>query len=506
MTVASLVLLGCTAAEPPQPAPQPADTAPVAPDTAPPADTGEPDTRAVYTDGIKLVALDTETYAGLGYQLQTYAVTADHARPLETPAGSAPRFHVLSPPSASDARPLLVILHGGSMDTDAEQPGGVYGRCEDAHGISYGDNYTLTHPAAILGAAEGWVVLIPENSFCDGWTGAGPTEPTGPEHGGYALIEAAVAYLQRGQGAVAIDDDHLVLMGHSAGARGATYFTARHPGVSALVFDSGASDVVRYYYEDAYTSTDTAYLQDCLDHNLGGPPYTDAEQATEGPHWERYRDLGLVQALEAARVPVPIFHVFNAQDGTSPPVQHEDIGPLLAARGIRHAQLDTNRRTPSHPQISKSWPPAYAALRFGLGAQLRVVEAESGAGPIGRETRDNVYFNTTARTAIPADGPGELVTLPLETGATGTVRVVPVLYGESDTAEAAVTVSVTGPDGTASATLRGDQLVPPNAAPAAVAPYISAVTLEARAPETLTVTVTGAAEVTLDTVLLSWTD
>ncbi|MFT5685553.1 MAG: pimeloyl-ACP methyl ester carboxylesterase, partial [Myxococcota bacterium] len=411
----------------------PVDTAPV--DTAPPTDTAS-DIDPQHADGIVLLSLDTKTHADFGYEIATYEVTADYAWPMQTAAGSSPRFHVLAPPSAEDPRPVVVFLHGGSMDVDTKIPTGENGRCTDEHGQGFAEDYVLNHQTGLLAARLGWVVIVPENGFCDGWVGEGLADPYDPHHGGSALIRAAVRYLQVGQDQVAIGED-LVIAGHSAGGRGATWYAARNKDVTALVFDSGTTDVLRYYYEDDYSESNTLqYLQDCLEHNLGGPPHDDEAATVESAYWPAYRDLGLVQALEAERLTVPVFHLNNAQDGTSPPVQHEDIPGLLAKReatsGLPGFTYDVNHRTPGHPQLPKSWAAGYTALQFSQGARVAIIEAESGAGSLGGIITDNPLLNSAARASESTDGAGTLVTVSLPVDVGGTVGVLPVLYNLTD--------------------------------------------------------------------------
>ena len=460
-----------------------------------------------YADGITLLSLDTETHADFGYQIATYGVTKDYAVSITTPQqDGTPRFHILSPAASTEARPVLVIMHGGAMDVDTKIPIGEKGRCTSAHGASFGEDYAANHQTGQLAARLGWVVIIPENSFCDAWVGMGGEDPYDTRHGGFALTTAAINYLRDGQDAVSSGDD-LVLMGHSAGGRGATFFTVRSPAVSALIFDSGTSDVVRYYYEDGYTRNELRYLQDCLDHNLGGPPYDDKSTQAPSEFWPGYLDLGLVQALEGERLSVPVFHLHNSQDGTSPPIQHEDVPELLAAReaadGTPWFTFDANHSIPGHPQLPKSWSAGYSALQFAQGAQVAILEAESGKGDVGELVVENVMLNNAGVSASEA---GTLVSIDLPAEATGSVSVVPVLFTDEAASGTLATVTLTDGISTTSVLLSAEVMPQAGDTIAVIARYIedARLTLKSTGALTVTVELTGAGTVAADAFLIDW--
>ncbi|MFT4975511.1 MAG: pimeloyl-ACP methyl ester carboxylesterase [Myxococcota bacterium] len=496
----------------------PANTTDTAPDTTTDtdtvADTGS-ETSGVdplYAEGIVLVSVDEEVHAGFGYQIQTYEVTGSYAWPMQTAEGSPPRFRVLSPVVSSSDHPLLVVLHGGAMDVEtAASPLGEQRRCTDAHGASYGEQYTTLHEGALLAARLGWVVVVPENSSCDSWVGEGLADPVDPHHSGHVLVRAATDYLRFGQDTVGIDDAQVVVMGHSAGARGATFFASRYPDLAALIVDSGASDMVRFYYDADYSINDIDYMQACFDHNLGGPPYDDRDAGIESVYWPMYEELGLVQALEAQRLSVPIFHVYNSQDGTSPPVQHEPVSLLLAARqartGARYAEYDADRQLPGHPQLPKSWPPSYAALHFAQGDAVAIVEAESGSGTVGAVGSGVARLGGSVRAAAPSDGPGTLVTLALPVpDEAGTVGLLAILTSDGDTTGEAARVTLSGASRSVEVALSASALPPTVSTIEQAAAFISASRLELddAGPYTVTVEVTGAADVAADAFIVSW--
>lgn len=452
--------------------------------------------------------------------LRRYELGPAPGRDLQAPDGERPRFWVIQA-AARPALPgpLLLLLHGGSLDVETDrEPIGRYGRCTSAYTADLTRRLAVGTALVDLFVAEGGVVVIPEDAGCDGWVGMGPLDPVDPHHLGFAVAEAAVGFVQAG-GADG-ETEGLVVGGGSRGAGGSVWFAAHHPGVQALLFDSGLPDLIREHEDPAYNDEDLAYRQACLEHVMGDAPFVAGDSTAPSAAWSRYEDWSLMRTLQGGGWTVPVFHIWNTQDLLSPASANDELVLALDESGLRHHSWNTDHGEPLHGQIPDrdQRGPAWAAHRFLRGDTLHRFEAEEADGDDligqveGGDRAPRGASQQSVRTAVPADGAGVLVRWSLPTTDIGAnARLFVALEGESR-AEPSATVArlrVEDADGSVVAeqslvaeslppTLGGDSVKNAAAIEAATLSYVGG-----DAPLWATVEVVGNANLRVDTMLLA---
>ena len=346
-----------------------------------------------YTAGITRTESIAYNYEWLGHQLHAYEVDSAFEVPFITPDGTLPRFQVLlaDKPDPTISYGVILDLHGGSADTDSKKdPDGEDDRCTRDHASS---NSRSRHVASVLphmAASEGWIVITPENVFCDGWFGLGPDDPIDQMHGGYALAEVALGWLRWGQTDYAIDESRIAVLGTSLGSPGAIWYAAHtHTDLAAVVADSGPNDQIRFYYEKDYSPYELEVRKDRDDHIFGGAPYDDKTSKTPSEFYDKYVAAGLVQGLEDGWFTDRLFHPWNSGgDPSSPEIQHVDIEALAAKQlgqaGVDFVEYDLAHRDPDHTQVVGATPYlSRMVLDYIAGWSVARVEGEAAGADVG---------------------------------------------------------------------------------------------------------------------------
>ncbi len=475
-----------------------------------------------YATGIDVVATDTTTFADAGYTWTTFEVGSDFERPFTSADGLPPRFNVVWPttPDAGTAYPVVLVLHGASTDVDTKVPEGDYGRCTQEHGISEGTDMVRRSALIPHALAEGFVVVVPENSFCDGWAGLGPDDPVDTTHAGYFLEKVALGHLRWGTDVLTVDSDRIFGLGTSLGATGVPWFASHYDAVAGIVYDSGAPDFVRYTVDKDYSGVDleTRYARGT--HIMGGEPY-ESDGVTESEWYSRYLHHSLDRGTAAGVLSTPAFVIFNTQDEVAPGDMYEGVDAVLDAAltpaGKRWTIHDVDHPTPMHTQIHS--PSAtyatWGAMQFLLGRHVAYVEAEgrTGSGWVGADVADTTATATASQGVVRESGRGEagtLVELPLPADASGhtSVTVFLAINGGGDASADAVTLSLSSPeDGlVSSVTLSQDDGEWGSSATDAVRARLAASTVSGllTGTGTVSVEVTGAAAVSVDVAVVDW--
>jgi len=418
-----LGFIGCTSSPSPE-----TPTDPSVVDSGP-VDTGYfDDTGSTLLERFTIVEEGTsdDGYGWVDYQVNSYAVAE-----ILAPDGMPARFHVLQPISPTQSHPVLLDLHGGSLDVDdAENPKGAYERCTSEYTAEkITDRLQKSRLTHVL-ASQGWVVVLPENPFCDGWVGMGPDDPVDPTHAGFLMAELAVAFVKQN-----IPTAGLSVSGTSLGALGVAWFAnhTEHP-IQTLMVDSGATDAVRYYAEEDYSPIEPDEAQGRFEHILGGGPYN--EDGQPSAFYDRYVDLSILRSVSESGLRIPVLHSWNSYDAGSPSIQHEDLAKVLVNHydkdGIRWAEYPLHHRSPGHPQLHASTVPylVWAALQFAEGRDLQIIEAELAAGTLGDVWMDEPDVWTASGNGVrrvgTVEGSGQLLTVDIVVPA-GEITVTPFL-------------------------------------------------------------------------------
>ncbi len=409
---------------------------------------GEAEAQATYT----LLETDTARYAALDQIVETWELrlTCDGVE-YEYPLGGTPTFRVIRPaaPDPSVPRPLALMFHPGTVDVDTEEyPEGVYGgACADDHGPERVDHYLDMSVFTPYFVHRGGVVAIPVNSFCDLWMGLGPADPVDPKHGGAMLAKLVSDWMVYLQDDVAIDESHIVVYGARFAEVGGSLYTAMFPEVDVFVPAGGPSDMVRYYEEEGYCQWEPERCTDTTSHIWGGPPHE--EDGSPSAYYDRYRDSSPTLAVSADRYALPILHLYNREDLVSPLVQHDDLGPALAAKldplGLRWAEHDFNNIDLPHDGVHNSPASGWLATWFINDHDVATVEGEERAaiGEVGVAGRsalgDGAPSGAAILAATVADGPGTMfrANAPFATSAGQEVRVAFMVKTGSGTGAAA---------------------------------------------------------------------
>jgi len=323
-----------------------------APDSAVGETAGDDSSVDSPVDPIQWLSSQDYRFDWAGYEVSTYEV-AD----LLSPAGKPARFHLLHPKGDWQGGTLVLNLHGGGIDDDSEQAAGELDRCGEAN--AQGRVEPVLHASAIpqLAAEHGWLLLAPENPWCDGWFGLGDEDPVDTGHRGFVLADRAVAWVQENYPV-----ERVVVVGHSLGSLGTVWY-ANHREVAAILVDSGPPDVHAWYTDPDYSSEEPAVVRRGLEHVLGTP----SEAA------DRYAAASLV-----AGVPSATFHLYSSLDPLSIDVQHEPVEAVLAASGQRYVDYDADHLLPKHPQTVRMGAlyASVAGMRFLAGDTVVLIEGE----------------------------------------------------------------------------------------------------------------------------------
>jgi len=399
------------------------------------------------------------TWAGYGFT----TMLLGEAFGLVTPDNERPRFQVLAPSEAGDApRPVLLFLHGGSSDDDSVTPGGEQGFC----GVGYASeavtgqlrNSALAHHAAELG----WIIVAPENAFCDGWAGLGDEDPADGSHGGYRLAEIALQWALDGD-AGPVDLARVHVVGSSMGAMGAAFFVNNWEGpVRSAGFSHGSINSTRLYYEDDYNPAPLSEWVGRLSHNLGGAPFEDGPDSSQTGWYPRYRDTSLELSVIEGTLELPLFHLWSDRDPVSIAAAHRD---MLAAFEQAHQPSglpwgDYNSGVEGHSVVHNlDYPYATLAMvRFLDGLSVTVLEGEDGDGDVGVPLTDEDALPTASGNgARISDRAGVLYRQPVAATPGQELRATFFLIGDDSVT---ATLRVLAGDGTvlARASVSGDAL------------------------------------------------
>lgn len=476
-----------------------------------------------YTVGFSIVEDQDEAYAWAGYRVSTIEITSDFEVPITTIDGLPPRFRIVWPvsPDASHDYPVLLALHGASADYySKEDPDGADDRCTQEHGDSSSLSMVNDSAFAEIGALKDWVVIAPSNGFCDGWHGFGIYDPVDPNRAGQLFVQLIMGWIRWGQDRLSVDEDRFYVLGTSIGVPGALYSATRNPGLFAgVVPDSGPTNMVRYYYEEDYSPLLMSDLQARYDQIFGGPPYDDVTTETPSAWWVNYQDASLIHAAEAGTLTTPIFHIWNTQDVTSTPVQHEEVTPTLESvytpAGIRWEEYDFDHGFPSHIQVRnlESFYASWAMFRFFDSEDLWIIEGEDHVGDVGILLEGDPLASRGGRAVASAiDGPGTLVEAPLSAtlpaGALLNATFFVQIEGAEDPTATAATVELRE-DGVVLASAELSELGNPVTYPDPSTRWgaVTNATLEATPTGgslSLVVTVSGTAQVAVDMIVADY--
>jgi poly(3-hydroxybutyrate) depolymerase len=313
---------------------------------------------------------DTTTYSNFGLEVVTYAVTASNPTGYTDPDGDAPLFYVLKPTDLDDsAHPVLMWLHGSAQGIEDDD---AYSDKCGADGIEAVVSDAVTDHHYIAGeiAARDWIWVVPVNSWCDLWSGAGDRDPIDPSHHGLEHVETILDALQTGFGGLQADPTAIYGWGTSIGGAGIVTISADYGQFAAVIADSGPVQTTSWYN----LPSETPYL----DHIAGGSP-------TEQPAEYARMDGPLLVSTEGYRV--PIFTMYNTYDELVPIAQNTAFSAALDAAypadGVRYFHHDVDHHAPVvkfHVQTGYERSPfGYtnrAAFSFLEGSTVDFFEAE----------------------------------------------------------------------------------------------------------------------------------
>ncbi|HNH47711.1 MAG TPA: hypothetical protein PKY30_11765, partial [Myxococcota bacterium] len=279
---------------------------------------------------IERVGDEKQPYEELGLESRSYRMKDG----FEDPDGHRPVFHVIRPKEAAEARPVLLWLHGSAIGVEDDPEldkhcgrGGV--ETEVARVIEHRPGM-----AAEL-ARLGWIWVVPEDSWCDLWSGRGPEDPVDPRHYGTVFLGRILDALAQGFDGNRLSPGKLYGWGTSIGGMGILHFSAYDGRFAAVVADSGPVDPLQWYNNGSSPPF--------LDHILGGPPVDSEGVPTEWyPNYARLSGPLLVeQGLE-----LPIFVAYNEYDKLVPVSMNRKLTAALEAREGRWYAWDLRHRAP----------------------------------------------------------------------------------------------------------------------------------------------------------------
>jgi hypothetical protein len=334
-----------------------------------------------------LGAIQVETLEDLGwgnYSLTTWELGQTLDPPLRTKDGAAPRVHLFGPadPPPGPPRPTLLWLHGGSLDKDSEaNPTGIIGYCADEHAHMTIQDAINASPLLVFAAMRGWVVVMPENTVCDGWAGEGEDDPVDTSHHGAVLARAAMALGQSGQ--LPWEPGPRFIAGTSLGAPAAVQMAISGE-FAGLVVDSGAADEVCFFADDQCSPLALTTRQAWGDHVFGGLPTLEGGGAdtaipTTSPQQDRYLQRSLVPMLQAGALSGPVVHIWSSEDNISIPNQHEGVEEAMRAALPEGSWVSLDLATLAHSFLHRGPAPgaAWVTLRTFEGAQVTSFELEA---------------------------------------------------------------------------------------------------------------------------------
>ncbi|MES2640313.1 MAG: prolyl oligopeptidase family serine peptidase [Myxococcota bacterium] len=432
----------------------PDDTA--VPDTAADADTDtdadtdadtDVDTGTTGIPWLTVVERDTRTYGEIGIEIVTYAMTADSPTGYRDGDGADPRFHVIRPADFTDAgaeHPVLMWLHGSAQGVDGDEVLGA--RC-GADGIEQVVNDAVTehHFVASEVADREWIWVVPENTWCDLWTGLGANDPVDTAHHGTEHVHTILDALETGFDGLLADPDRIYGWGTSIGGSGIVVAAGRDTPsrFAAIIADSGPVSPSSWY--------NLPSEQPYLDHILGGPAYGSDGQPT--PYYPNYLRADGTLLVSEGGFRVPMFQVYNTYDTLVPIRQNDELAALVdlhyGPEGVRYFHHDVGHHAPStsfHVQTGYERPPfsytSRAAFAFLDGGGAAYYEAEdtctSGSCTVVMESGAGVlesmsaYSQGAAVIRDAAAGVGTMyvgplpASVPRDTAAT----ILPVISGE----------------------------------------------------------------------------
>lgn len=371
-------------------------------------------------DDPTLGAVQVETLQKRGwgdYALTTWELGQTLDPPLVTKDGGVPRAHLFGPadPPPGPPRPTLLWLHGGSLDFDDEEyPEGRLGYCGDEHAERSMRDALGSSPLLVLAAMRGWVLVLPENTVCDGWAGMAALDPVDTTHHGAVLARAAMALGQSGQ--LPWEPGPRYVAGTSLGAPAAVEL-ALSGEYAGLVVDSGSSDELCFFADESCSPLALLIRRAWGLHVFGGLPYELDDSAMPAEHQDRYLRRSLVPMLTSGEITSPVMHLWSSDDKTSIPAQHEGVEEALAASSPGGRWLNVDMNTSAHSFLHRAPAPgaAWMTLRFLEGAQVSRYELEDyeGEGWVGEVQERGVdrpdASGSAVRRAIADDGAGTLV-------------------------------------------------------------------------------------------------
>ncbi len=378
----SATLVGCIRFERP---PEVVETGVVS-DTDTDVDT-DTDTGRPLPEWLTRVGTDSTLYADLGLEVITYAMGPTSPGGYRDPDGGDPRFHIIKPATFTDplaAHPVLMWLHGNAQGIEGDAD---YGAHCGAAGIEPVVTAAIEERAFVAAevANREWIWIIPENPWCDLWSGLGADDPVDPAHHGTEHVQTILDLAEAGFSDILADPARIYGWGTSIGGAGilvSSYGDGLGSRFAAVVPDSGPVGVRAWY--------DVASEQPYLDHILGGPPTDESGEPSE--FWDSYSRMDGSLLVEERGYRVPMFLVWNEFDGLVPPRQASALADRLdtfyAAEGVRYFHHDFAHHAPGalfHVQTSYERPPfSYtnrAAFAFLEGANVAYFEAESTCQP-----------------------------------------------------------------------------------------------------------------------------
>ncbi len=302
---------------------------------------------------LERVGNEKQSYATLGMETRSYRMVDG----FEDPDGLAPVFHVIRPQEAAADRPVLLWLHGSAMgvedDPELNKNCGRSGVAEEVERL-------LEHRPAVAAelAGRGWIWVVPEDSWCDLWSGRGAEDPVDSRHYGTVFLGRILDALEQGFDGNRLRLGALYGWGTSIGGMGILHFSALDERFAAVVSDSGPVDPIQWYHQ-AEAST-------FLDHILGGPPVDTEGLPTEwSPNYSRLSAPLLVEQ----GWDLPIFVAYNTLDRLVPASMNQKLVAALEARGGPWYSWDLQRHAPGplyHVQTGRSRVPGAWVNRAGL--------------------------------------------------------------------------------------------------------------------------------------------
>jgi hypothetical protein len=345
------------------------------------AETGDPGTGLT---GVEKRARDVDSLRESGLEVVTYAFTDEHVPAYTDTEGNEPLFHVIRPTEFSDPsapRPVLIWLHGGvgGIDDDPEQ-----NRFCTAGGVSgLVDNALFNHRLVLYNVKiRDWIMVVPETSWCDLWTGLGEADPVDTTHKSTMHVEQILDALEAGLDGITIDTEQVFAWGTSIGGSGVfpvSYGTGGTSRYAGVISDSGPMITSRWYNSFADG--------DLVTHVFGGDPYLDEEDTKPSEHWDNYTRVDASLLITERDYRLPIFSVFNTFDTLTSETHGERLEEVMEAHygpeGVRYFSKNFNHHAPGvtyHTQTPfDSHPWGYIntmAFEFLSGQHVMMFEAE----------------------------------------------------------------------------------------------------------------------------------